>query len=57
MDMLTWEDKLKEEVRVFMKNKEITPDEIEILKENGRFTKVPYVAPYEDPDVTQGKWK
>jgi len=55
--MLTWEDKLKEEVRVFMKNKEITPDEIEILKENGRFTKVPYVAPYEDPDVTQGKWK
>ena len=55
--MLTkMETKLKEEVRVFMKNRNITPEEIEVLKQNDRFTKLPYMAPWEDPDVEQGKW-
>ena len=45
-----------EEVRVYMHNRNINEEEIQILKDQDRFTKCDYVRPCEDPEVIGGSF-
>ena len=45
-----------EEVRVYMHNRNINEEEIQILKDQDRFTKCEYVQPCEDPEVIGGSF-
>ena len=38
---------LKNKVKIYMTNKNLTDEEIKILKKQGRFTKLPYMGPKE----------
>ena len=46
-----------EEVRVYMHNRNINEEEKQILIENDRFTKCPYIVPYEEPEVIGGSFQ
>ena len=39
------ENYLKNKVKIYMTNKNLTDEEIKILKKQGRFTKLPYLGP------------
>ena len=45
-----------EEVRVYMHNRNINEEEKQILIENDRFTKCPYIVQYEEPEVIGGSF-
>ena len=36
---------LKNKVKIYMTNKNLTDEEIKILKKQGRFTRLPYLGP------------
>tara|TARA_B110000495_G_scaffold203869_1_gene230260 strand:- start:6276 stop:6467 length:192 start_codon:yes stop_codon:yes gene_type:complete len=42
--------------RVYMHNRNINEEEIQILKDQDRFTKCDYVRPCEDPEVIGGSF-
>ena len=49
-DIKEWEkaeNYLKNKVKIYMTNKNLTDEEIKILKKQGRFTKLPYMGPKE----------
>ena len=42
-----WNTKASKRIKIYMTNKNLTDEEIKILKKQGRFTKLPYMGPKE----------
>ena len=40
-----WNTKASKRIKIYMTNKNLTDEEIKILKKQGRFTRLPYLGP------------
>ena len=40
-----WKTKASKRIKIYMTNKNLTDEEIKILKKQGKFTQLPYMGP------------